>query len=94
MNSEEYWEMIAKVDWPGLCDSPNDEVNAGEEILRKLLPTKQDMVNFRGAHGEAKKMLTSAMDAWAVKQQNDAPNWAGWGMGDDSYSDLANHIIG
>jgi len=94
MNSEEYWEMVAKVDWPSLCNSPTDEVDAGKDILTELLPTKQDMENFRAAGAEAKKMLVDAMDAWEAKQGRDDPTWAGWGVGDDSYSDLANHIIG
>lgn len=94
MTEDEYWDVVAKVDWPGICDDPNAHRDAGKRILLSLLVTQDEMKTFRNVHYHLKGILEGAMRRWEIKQDQVNPNWGGWGVGDDGFDDLTNHIVG
>lgn len=98
MTDDDFWAIVAKVDWPGLClkETRNsedkdpygfDSCETGKEILMKLLPTVQDSEEFRSIHSNKFEELVKTITELEVRGVN-------LELGDDSTNDLINHIIG
>lgn len=90
MNDATFWEIVAKVDWPGLCRTEKKPCNAGKERLLKLLPTLQDSKDFSDVLGRMQRHLMNALSQWEEQDSNKRS----LGVSDDGFSDLTSHIVG
>jgi hypothetical protein len=83
MDQERFWEIVEAADWDKLRD-----VALCKRVIRKRLPTIEDIAAFRARLTEARKYL-----CWCI-EQHEKKQGKLIGLSDDGFSDLTAHIIG
>ena len=83
MDQDEFWSIVAKVDW-----DRHRDVDLCKRLMRKLLPTTEDMAAFRLKYDEVRSHLY-----WCIEQHEDKVGKL-VGLSDDGFSDMTAHVIG
>ncbi len=85
--NEDFWNVVESVNWAKL--SENDRgYDEGKKILRTQLETADEMEAFQQDLSQRVGVLSNTVDRYAEFADDPC------GLGDDSFSDLMNHIVG